>query len=247
MHETDMTGKVIVVTGSARGLGAHIATTLANYGATVVIHYKSSIKQAKAVLNTIQAKSPRSFMIKADLTQKDQVAGMFTAITKSVGSVDVLVNTIGNFLYEPIEKTSFETFRDVVETNLYATFLCCHAVLPAMKKRKKGSIINFGSVGCDRILLRPNTTPYYMAKTGVYMLTKILADSYAQYGVRINMISPGPLPTSTFPKKMPRHNRISFDDIMHAIYFLLSKNSSHIIGTNIDVTAGWTPELAASS
>ncbi len=244
MTESFLKGRIALVTASAKGVGRAIALALAKQGATVVVHFRSSQTQAQETLTEIQKFSPQSMIAQGDLTQETEVKRVFSDIQKGVGAVDILINTIGDFIWQTIGQTSFSSFKTVMESNLYTTFLCMHEVLPAMVQKKEGHIINFGSTGCERILLRPKTTPYYMAKTGVYMLTKIMAHQYAPKGIRINMISPGPLPTSVAERDtVPKGLEISYDDITNAILFLLNKNSRHIIGANIEVSGGWSPEL----
>ena len=244
MNQEYIKDKIIFISGSAKGLGAEIAKVFAQKGAQVIIHYRNSRKEAEEVLKEVQKHSPNSFIVSGDLTKKEDVEELFQEIYQRVSNIDVLINTIGDFIYKPIGKASFEEFRNVLESNLYSTFLCSKAVLPKMREKRKGAIINFGSVGCERILLRPNTTPYYIAKTGIYMLTKLMAFEEATYGIRINMISPGALPTSIVkPDEFPSGRATEFSDIIKAIMFLLSNDASYIMGANLEVSGGWSPEL----
>ncbi|MBI2611439.1 SDR family oxidoreductase, partial [Candidatus Gottesmanbacteria bacterium] len=126
----------------------------------------------------------------------------------------------------------------------YSTFLCSQKVLPYMKKKRWGRIINFGCAAADAITIRKNTTPYYIAKTAVIMLTKVLAYEYAKYGITINSISPGIMPTSvTKPKSQFAQSTqlVQFSDITHAINLLLKEDSSAINGANIEISGGWRP------
>src|SRR3989338_341332 len=164
---------------------------------------------------------------------------MFRNIDKKLGSVDILINLIGNFIFEPITTTTFEKFRDVIASNLYSTFLCCNETFPMMQKKKWGRIINFGCVGADSITIREKTTPYYIAKTGVIMLTKVLAYESAKYGITVNSISPGILETSVAKPPTPSGRFVQFTDIINAINFLLKEESSYINGSNIEVSGGF--------
>lgn len=258
MNKINLSKKTALVTGSAKGLGAAIVKALARVGAKVVVHYRKSKKEAEKTLAEVKKYSPKSFMVSGDLTKEEEVSRMFSQIFAKVEKVDILINLVGNFIYKPLRQTSFREFKDVWESNLYSLVLCSREVLPKMRKQSWGHIINFGSVGCERILLRPNTTPYYISKTGVYLLTKMMAYEEARYGIRINMISPGVLPTSVIkPARFagqasqagekladfPAGRQASFEDIINAIFFLLSQQSSYIIGANIEVAGGWSPEL----
>lgn len=237
-------GKTVLVTGAAKGIGAAIASAFATDGAIVALHYRSSREEAEKTLAEVKKNSPDSFLVTGDLTNEDDVRRILGDIEHRAGSVEILINTIGDFIFKPMAEASFEEFRNVIESNVYSTFLCSKAVLPGMRKKKSGYIVNFGSVGCERVLLRPHTTPYYIAKTGVYMMTKLMANEEARHGIRINMISPGALPTSVVkPEHFPAGRGTAFEDIIKAIRFLISPESSYIIGANIEVSGGWSPEL----
>jgi len=237
-------GKVALVSGAAKNLGRAIAVDLSKQGAKVVIHYNYSKKEALQSLKEIN-KFTDGIIIKADLTNPKEVVSLFRNIRTKLGSVDILINLVGNFIFEPISSTSFEKFKDVIESNLYASFLCCQQVLPSMKKKKWGRIINFGCVAADSITVREKTTPYYIAKTGVIMLTKVLAYEYAKYGITINSISPGILKTSIVKPLTPMGKYAQFEDIVNAINFLLKKESVYINGANIEVAGGWRPGFSA--
>jgi len=234
--------KIILITGGAKGLGRHLSINLAKQGAVVATHYNTSQKEAGTLLRSLKKYSPSSDIFQADLRSPGQTEQMFLSVLDRYGRIDVLINNVGNFIYKPFEKVSFEDFRDVTETNLYATFLCSKIAAKKMKKQKNGDIINFGCAGADRMIIRELTTPYYIAKSGVIQLTKIFASAYARYGVRINAISPGILKTSVAKlSNLPTGQYSSFDDILNALLFLLSPQSSYINGANIEVAGGWNP------
>ena len=234
----NLKNKIALVTGSAKNLGRAIAIDLAKKGAKVVIHYQSSEKEARQTLNEIN-KYSGGLLVKADLTNENEVINLFQTAKKELGTADILVNTIGNFIFEPITSTSFTKFKDVIESNLYSTFLCCKEVLPHMQKKKWGRIINFGCVGADNLTVREKTTPYYIAKSGVIMLTKVLAYEYAKYGITINSISPGILQTSIAKPTTPTGKFAKFSDITNAINFLLKDDSNYVNGANLEVAGGW--------
>ena len=170
----NLSGKIALVTGSATNLGHAIAVDLAQQKINVAIHYHKSKKEALRTLQEVN-KLSRGFAFQADLTDQQLVMQMFKSVKEKLGNIDILINLIGNFIYQPIDKTDFRKFRDVIESNLYSSFLCCQNALPEMKRKKWGRIINFGCVGAESLTVRKNTTPYYIAKTGVIMLTRVLA------------------------------------------------------------------------
>ncbi len=236
----NLSNKIALVTGSAKNLGRAIALDLAKQGTKIVIHYQTSKQEAEKTLNDIQKYSD-GIMVQADLTREKEVINLFQTVKKELGIVDILVNTIGNFIFEPITSTTFAKFKDVIGSNLYSTFLCCQQALPTMQKKKWGRIINFGCVGADNLTIREKTTPYYIAKSGVIMLTKVLAYEYAKYGITINSILPGILQTSVAKPKTPTGKFAQFEDIINAINFLLKDGSNYVNGANLEVAGGWRP------
>lgn len=236
---TSLEGKIVLVTGSAKGLGRAMALSLAKEGAVVVVHYRSSRKEADATLAEVKRFSPKSILVHGDVASETEVSGMFKQIKSKFGRLDILINNVGDFIFKPISETSLEEFSSVIDSNLKATFLCSEQALKVMRKQKSGHIINFGCVGADRITIREKTTPYYIAKTGVYMLSKVMAQSEARNGIRINIISPGVLVTSV--AKPAGSVIIKHDDIINAILFFLRGSSEKITGANIEVSGGWIP------
>lgn len=236
----NLKGKIALVTGSAKNLGRAIAIDFAKQGAKIAIHYYRSEKEAEDTLKEVKKHSD-GIIVKADLTNPKEVATMIYIIVAKLSNIDILVNLVGNFIFEPITITSFEKFKDVIESNLYSTFLCCQNVLPSMKMKKWGRIINFGCVAADNLTIREKTTPYYIAKTGVIMLTKVLAYEYAKYGITVNSISPGILKTSVAKPLTPSGKSAQFGDITNAVNFLLQEESGYINGANLEVAGGWRP------
>lgn len=236
----NLKNKIALVTGSAKNLGRAIAIGLAKQGAKVATHYHRNEKEAQKTLQEVKKYSD-GILVHADVTNPKEVASMIYIIEAELGKIDILINLVGNFILETITSTTFDKFQDVIESNLYSTFLCCQAVLPNMKKKRWGRIINFGCVGAQSITVREKTTPYYIAKTGVIMLTKVLAYEYAKYGITINSISPGILETSIAKPKTPTGKYAQFEDIINVINFIIKDSSSYINGASIEVAGGWLP------
>lgn len=235
-----LAGKVALVTGAANNLGRAIAVHLAKQNIKVAVHYHTSKRDAQKTLSEV-IKYSSGLTVQTDLKDPEEVSSMVRTIELELGSIDILINLVGNFIYQPITQTSFDEFRDVLESNLYSTFLTCQHLLPQMKKGKWGRVINFGCVGADSVTVRKKTTPYYIAKTGVIMLTKVLAYEYAKYGITINSVSPGILETSIAKPSTPTGIYAQIKDILNAIDFLLKEESGYINGANLEVAGGWRP------
>ena len=232
--------KVAVVTGSAKGLGRAIALFLATEGYTLAVHYRESKKEAGEVVNQIRKKAPQSITVQADVTSEDEVKRMFGEILKKFGRVDLLVNNVGNFIYKKFKDTTFAEFEDIVESNIYSTFLCSRSVLSVMRRQKSGHIINIGIVGVNTLTVREKLTPYFMAKNALYFLTKAMAWEEAAGGVHVNMISPASLATDIFKASVfPMGRSANYDDVVKVLKFLISADAYYINGANIEVAGAF--------
>lgn len=215
--------EVALVTGASRGLGREFVRTLERLGATVAAHQHGT------------------GAFKADLRDRAARVKLVLEVIKRFGRIDILINNVGSFAVKPIDKTTIEEFDDIIETNLTAAFHLSTLVLQGMRRRRWGHIINIGCAGADRMTIRPLTTPYYLAKTGVIMMTKALAEVAVKDGVRVNSISPGVLETSIRRPPQPSGRYGKLTDITHALEFILNEENSFLSGANIEVAGGWLP------
>lgn len=236
--------KVAVVTGSAKGLGRAIALALANRSFTPVICYRTSKREAAEVLKLVQKKAPNAIAIRADLRNEKEVKLLFEKVFKKFKKIDLLVNNVGNFIYREFSKTTNSQFVDLVESNVYSTLFCSRAVLPSMRRAKSGNIVNIGVVGADQVNLLEKSAPYFFAKNGVYLLTKMMAHEEAKYGIHVNMISPASLETDIFKKSdFPMGRSANYDDVIKVLEFLVSDRAYYINGANIEVAGGFIPGI----
>lgn len=236
--------KVAVVTGAARGLGAELARYFVRAGFSVVVHFNTSLKEAKTLLSEIQMDSSNSSMLSADLTSEADVKKMFAAIKKRYGRIDVLVNNVGNFVYKPFGKTTNSEFKDVLESNIYSTLYCSREALGLMRKQKSGHIINIGAVGAERLIIRENSTPYFLGKTGIYVLTKTMAWEEAKNNIHINMISPSSMVADIFSEDdFPMGREAKYKDVIDAVGFLTSEQAYYINGANLEVAGAFVPGM----
>lgn len=237
--------KVAVVTGAAKGLGAEIAKSLARDGYTVIVHFNKSKDLAEKVLALVRKTSPDSIRISADLTKEASVGHMFEQVAKRFKRIDLLLNNVGNFEFKPFAKTTNTEFKDIIESNIYATLFCSRAVLDVMRSQKSGHIINIGAVGADRMVIYKNSMPYFLGKNGVYVLTKTMAWEEAANGIHINMISPASMAADIFSKNdFPMNREAKYDDVIKVLKFLTSENAYYINGANIEVAGGFVPGMA---
>ena len=236
--------KMAVVTGSAKGLGRAIALALASCEYTLVVHYHTSYQEAKKVLGQVRVQAPKSIMVAADLKNEAEVKKMFELVIKKFRRIDLLVNNVGNFINKKFGQTSNSEFVDLVESNIYSTLFASRAVLPTMRRQKSGHIINIGAVGAERIQLTEKSTPYFLAKNGIYVLTKAMAHEEAKNGIHINMISPASLVTDIFGSSdFPMDRSASYDDVIKVLKFLISPEANYINGANIEVAGAFIPGI----
>ena len=227
--------KTAFVTGASKGIGKEIALMMAREGYSVAINYLKSREDAFKTLKSLKETGQDCTAFQGDMTEPEDVERVFSSLTDRYGRIDVLINNIGDFLHTPLLETSKKELMQVIENNVCSVFLCSKTAMPIMKKQKHGRIINFGSTGCDQLLAPDNTTPYYIGKTGVYLLTKALARNVPE-GVTVNMVSPGILPTSMI--KPPETQLTSIEEVCKEVMALVKSSEN---GKNVTVSS-WEPE-----
>ena len=189
-------GRVALVTGAAKRLGRAVAQRLAEEGADLVIHYRSSGAEAATLVAEIENLGRHAVPLAADLSSVTEIKRLLDETAKTFGRLDILVNSAANFLPASIVSTTEQVWDSSLDTNLKAPFFCAQAAAPLLR-RTRGVIINFADVG--GILGWPGYVPHCISKAGVIMLTRVLAKELAPE-VRVNAIAPG---TITMPEDPP--------------------------------------------
>ena len=240
-------GKTAVVTGSSRGIGKAIALELARNGADVVVNYHSNQEAALEVTKQIQALGRRAIALEADVTVPEAAKTLVAAVTEQLGAIDILVNNVGDFFFKPLGIMDAEEWRYVLESNLSSVYYLCHAVLPEMRRRQQGKIINIGLSPVHLIRGAPNIAAYSIAKTGVVILTRSLAVEEAPHGITVNCVSPGLIDNGHLPpeqkewmeKRVPMGRLGRSEEIAEAVVFLSSDSAAYISGANLAVSGAW--------
>lgn len=244
MLSPDLSGRTVLVTGSAKGIGRELLLATAEAGASVAVHYHTSAAEARATAEEAAERgAPETTTVRGNVTEPDAVDAMFDAVEKELGAVDILVNNVGAFAPDHWEDIDFETWNTVIDTNFNGTYLCSKRALPAMREQEWGRIVNVGYAGSEKALVYPKNFPYLVAKTGVLMFTRMLAKDTQDDGITVNAVSPYVVENSDeFPADAPRGRWAQFEDLQQAMLFFLDDGSEYISGENIEIDGGWIPE-----
>ncbi|MEO8667712.1 MAG: SDR family oxidoreductase [Bauldia sp.] len=240
-------GKVVAITGAAGGIGQALSRWFGGQGACI-----AAIDKSETVRDFARALAGEG--INADSAVLDHaddaaVAAAFRKFDASLGPTDILVNNAGFSGVPTLEVTSPADFRRLVEGNASGAFYCAHAVLPAMKTRKSGVIINIGSVNGFSALGDP---AYSVGKAGLFALTQALAMEYGRFGIRANMVAPGTVRTPIWEERMARNPEVLERlkrwyplrrvvepvDVARAVGFLASDAAAAITGVVLPVDCG---------
>ncbi len=242
-------GKVALITGSSRGIGKEFAIGFAKEGADIVINGRN-LENAKAAAKEIEGLGVRSAAIGADASLSQDVRRMVEEATNTFGRIDILINNAGinPFILEA-EKIKEEGWDQVMNVNLKGVFLCCQAVGKKMIQQGGGTIINISSAA--GILGEQGFLPYSVSKSGVMMLTRVLAYEWSKYNIRVNAIAPGMVAggmntpilnkevlVSGLTQRIPVKRLGDPKEIVNVALFLASDDANYINGTTIVADGG---------
>jgi NAD(P)-dependent dehydrogenase (short-subunit alcohol dehydrogenase family) len=235
----DLNGRTALVTGSATRVGRELLLRLADCGADVVVHYRESEAEAATTATEARDRGVDATTVQGDITRPAEVDAMFEAVERELGHVDVLVNNVGNFDARHWEAIEWDAWRSVVESSFYGTVLCSRRVLNGMRDQGWGRIVNIGFADSDRMHAPPVNFPYFVAKTGVLMFTRMLAGDTQDNGITVNAVSPFAVEnTVSDVSSFPRGRAASFDDVAAPMLFFLSESAAYISGENVAVDGG---------
>ena len=247
---SELTGKVAVVTGASKGIGAGIAKGLAAAGAAVVVNYASSKAGAERVVADITGKGGKAIAVHGNVAEAKDVQRLFEETKKAFGSLDVLVNNAGVFEFSPLEAVTETEFHREFDINVLGTILATREALKYFGPAG-GSVINLSSVAGVKAI--PNSVVYSATKGAVNAITRVLANELGARKIRVNAIAPGPVETegvhelgilgSDFEKQMVAETplgRIAQPvDIARIAVFLASDSSGWLTGDIITASGGY--------
>ncbi|RYG71669.1 3-oxoacyl-ACP reductase FabG [bacterium] len=241
-----LAGKVALVTGGSRGIGAAIAKRLAADGAAVALTYVSSPAKAEELVKEIEANGGRALAVQADSADAASIQAAVQSTVDSFGGLDILVNNAGVAVLGPIDEFSLEDFDRTVAVNVRAVFVGIQAALKHMKEG--GRIITIGSTNADRMPFSGGGV-YAMSKSAIVGLTKGLSRDLGPRGITINNVQPGPVATDMNPADGP------FADLMHSymaiprhgtggeiasfVSYLASPEAGYITGASLTIDGGF--------
>ena len=236
----DLNGRVALVTGASRGIGAAIAALLAEAGAAVAVNYRERAKEADAVVADIISKGGRAVATAADVSHAAAVAKMVADVASALGPIDILVNNAGVAIVRGIDDLTEADFDRTIAVNLKSAFLCTQAVLPAMRARRWGRIVNIssgaarggGAIGVH----------YNASKAGMEGLTRGYAARLVKEGITVNAVAPSLIETdmmrgrSDLAQRIPLGRMGQPDEVAHAVLMLLG--NEYMTGQTIALSGG---------
>ena len=238
-------GKVAIVTGGSRGIGAEIAKALARNGAQVAINYQSSYEKANAIVKEIEQEGGTAFAYKADVMAADNIQKFIEEVIKRFGQIDILINNAGITRDKTFRKMSIQEWEEVINVNLNSVFKTTSEVINHMLEQKYGRIINISSIiGQSGGFGQTN---YSASKAGLLGFTKSLALETAKNGITVNAICPGFIETEmvaampdnvkeTIIAKVPMKRLGHSEEVAKAVLFLI--DADYITGQEINVNGG---------
>jgi NAD(P)-dependent dehydrogenase (short-subunit alcohol dehydrogenase family) len=252
MSDGFLQGRVALVTGASRGLGRAIALALGEAGATLALNSRNADNLAD-VAALAQSRGVKAVAVPADVTDEVQVGRLAAQLRDQLGNVDILVNNAGVNIRKDLTEFTLAEWRQVLDTNLTGAFLMCRAVLPMMRGRGYGRIINLTSIMSHVAL--PGRTAYAASKTGLLGLTRALALELAPERITVNGISPGPVATAMnapilqsvelsreFTSRIPLGRWGAEDEVARLALYLCSDAAAFITGTDLVIDGGWTAQ-----
>jgi 3-oxoacyl-[acyl-carrier protein] reductase len=244
-HERGLAGKVALVTGGSRGIGAAIARRLAADGASVAITYVKDAGAASAVVKAIELDGGKAVAIQADAADVKAVKGAVEKTVATFGRLDVLVNNAGTAIPKTFEETTLEEMDRMIDINVRGTMAATQAALKHMKSG--GRIIMIGSAVGERVMT-PGLVAYAATKGAVKLFTQGLSREVGSRGITVNNVQPGPIDTDLNPASgdwavpqkaataLDRYGRV--DEVAALVAFVAGPESSYITGANLTVDGG---------
>jgi 3-oxoacyl-[acyl-carrier protein] reductase len=244
----ELTGKVAIVTGASKGIGAAIARSFAEAGAAVAVNYASSKADAERVVGEIVKAGGKAIAIQADVAKRDDVKRLFEETKAKLGRLNILVNNAGVYRFGPLESLTEQEFHRHFDTNVLGVILAAQEAVKAFDG-SGGSVINISTISSTNP--SPNSLLYSASKSAIDTITRELALELAPKGIRVNAIAPGMTETEGFAAaglsaesakalgfSLPMGRLGKPEDIARVALFFASDQSAWVTGERISVSGG---------
>jgi 3-oxoacyl-[acyl-carrier protein] reductase len=246
----NLSGKVAVVTGASKGIGAQVAKELAAHGASVVVNYATSKEGAGKVVADITKAGGKAVALAGNVANSEDIKRVFDETKKAYGKIDILVNNAGIYTFAPLEMVTRESISSMFDVNVTGLLLVTKAALPLFPA-EGGSIINIGSVAGE--MTPPQSAVYSGTKGAVNSITRVLAKELGPKRIRVNAVNPGPILTEGYKtagiqdsplevlmvQNTPLGRVGQSEDIAHVVAFLAGEEAGWITGSLLDAAGGW--------
>jgi 3-oxoacyl-[acyl-carrier protein] reductase len=236
----ELKGKIALVTGASRGIGRAVAIGLARSGVNVAINFKTQQAEAQVTLQQVTSLDRRAIAVQADVSRSSEVANMIITVEKDLGPLDILVNNAGIARHQKVEDTTESDWDEILAVNLKSVFLVTQAVLPGMRARRWGRIINISSGAAQTggiVGLH-----YTASKAGIEGLTRAYASRLVKEGITVNAVAPSLIETDMMPDAGSRRKLIPLgrlgrpDEVAEAVIFLAG--NGYMTGQTISLNGG---------
>lgn len=247
MTGSDLDGRIALVTGASRGIGASIALNLAMAGAKVGVNYHTSREAAKKVVQKITESGGEALIVEGDVSEEGSAEAVVSQVLERWSRIDILINNAGINRDRLLLRMNLEDWDQVLDVNLRGTFLCSKFVMPQMIKQRKGRIVNISSV--VGLSGNPGQANYAAAKAGLIGFTKAVAREVASRNVTVNAVAPGFVTTGMVEElseetqkqilgRIPMGRFGTAEDVSQAVLFLCGDGASYITGQVLTIDGG---------
>jgi 3-oxoacyl-[acyl-carrier protein] reductase len=244
---TELSQRVALITGGAKGIGRAVALDLASRGWAVAICYRTSVTEADQVINTVHANGGTAWAVQCDVSRTEAAERLVEQVRQQWGRIDALINSAGPYHRISLLQETVEGWHSMFDNNLHPVFYLTRAVIPMMRERKWGRIVSFSMANAEQLIAQPQLTAHYISKVGLLALSRSFAKLIAGDGITMNCVAPGFIDSGSAPQEeLPRMVKLipagyvgSVDDAVAVVRFLLSEEARYVNGANIQLSGAW--------
>jgi len=244
---TELSQRVALITGGAKGIGRAVALDLATRGWAVAICYRTSVTEADQVINAVHANGGTAWAVQCDVSRTEEAERLVEQVRQQWGRIDALINSAGPYHRISLLQETVEGWHSMFDNNLHPVFYLTRAVIPMMRERKWGRIVSFSMANAEQLIAQPQLTAHYISKVGLLALSRSFAKLVAGDGITMNCVAPGFIDSGSAPqeellrmvKLIPAGYVGSVDDAVAVVRFLLSEEARYVNGANIQLSGAW--------